>query len=58
MTTYITTYLQSKKKKEMSEVVGEWLEGRNYGESGDMRPMVLRWYLPSNITNYKGGKKE
>jgi len=49
---------EMKEENEMSEVDGMWREGRNYGESGDMRPMGLRWYLPSNITNYKGGKKE
>ena len=38
-------------------MVGVWREGRNYGESGDMRPMGLRWYLPSNVTNYEGGNK-
>jgi hypothetical protein len=42
----------------MSEMVGVWWEGRNYGESGDMRPMGLRWYLPSNVTNYEGGNKD
>ena len=31
--------------------------GGHYGESGDMRPMGLRWYLPSNVTKYEGGKK-